>query len=268
MGLVLLFPKSMIAPGVILPATAWSVIRMIQSGAFWFWPVFTGIMGILLALFALLFAASASLQKVLDILYQKLDPVGMTEKLEPVLQHLKAGSPRRPQLTAHLSNAYGAAGDYECAFSILDDMERNNTAKEPNLEALVLSNRCALYLQQENTMAARASLDQLTALISGGNGRRLNPKLAAGAESLRLRLSFLEGAEDNLDYLFMEIRQCNNPLRRVNFRYLLARVADRKNDWNLASAQYEKVAKAAPKLAVGKNAGERLKALSVSTSVG
>ena len=107
--MIRLFPKAqkILVFGIL--GTAAVTAMMIAAGEYSF-AIFTVIAGLWVSWLACLYSAIGAHRKLLNILYEKMQPSAFMDAYGPLLKKAQAGSAMEAAMRAHMGNALAATG--------------------------------------------------------------------------------------------------------------------------------------------------------------
>lgn len=186
---------------------------MIQTGAAWYWVAALVLVCGFAALAIAELAAASQYQRLLMILYQKVDPDGFIKVYEPLLSQRCTVPGRLLTLRAYLSNAYFAKGDFECAVQLLDEAPEVTGREAENAKALLAGNRCTIALRSGDTQEAGRQFRLLSEARERG---RADDKLFADLPLLRELLAVREGRPCDTAAIRTASEKAVSPIRRAD----------------------------------------------------
>lgn len=189
-------------------------------------------------------------QKVLAYLYQLQKPRDFIDGYSLLL---KAGPIRanvRFSMLANLSNAYAAAGNYNKALALLEDMPPLKGPAKKKAPGLLAGNRCDIYCAMGDAVRAREEYEKVP---EGDSGRWL----------LRIKLALLEGqaSGQDADDVREALKAPASPFYQTNLNFLLGSLYAQLGQPEFARAYLKKAASCPAQMAVSGKAEALLKTL-------
>ena len=216
--------------------------------------IFVAITGLWVSWLACLSNAIRRHNRLLNILYDDLEPGHFMEEYKPLLGKAAPGSAMEAAMRAHVGNALVAKGMYEEALNWYEsDCKRNDVVLMQHENR----SRCLLELDRRNEL--QEEMTRWRALLSQIKKARRESSLHS-MELLEIRQRVQQGRISDEDQLFVQREQqgTNKRLHRCEMSLLLAEIY-RLLDYQVAMRQeLEALASLNEELACSRRAKERL----------
>lgn len=202
-------------------------------------------------------------QRLLGILYLLQRPKDFIEVFKPLSMQKKMRLNARFTVTAYLSNAYAAMGDFKTALEVLDLAPALRGRRGKEAEALLSGNRCSIYLYMGQLQQAEKELERLSSLSSSDSRRGIRAQQADTLEILRVRLNTAHGGavQKDADLIRGRLSGKGSALYKTQLRYLLGQIYIQLGEYDFAAHYLNEAAKAGNQIWVSGQAAELLKTL-------
>ena len=249
--------------GIIGIIYAFSIMLQTGFSARLISPLVLLVLGISICYFIAFFAAVVLHQKILQILYNDVDPTKFIAAYEPLLTQKHISATHLLTLKAHLANAYANSGEIERAVLLIREAKLPAGRFLANAKALIAGNLCSYYLLEENTTMAQSALNELSSVIEAAksSGHSLSSSYIHNAALQHIHLDFLLGRPVDEALLYKELENSSNMLHKANIFYLLGRISLAKGFHESADYQLKKAARYSDHIIAGRKAALLLGAL-------
>lgn len=176
-------------------------------------------------------------QRLLLLLYGHQQPAEFIRIYEPLRDVKPLAANVRFTLTAYLSNAYAAQGDFDRALQLLDEAPHAGRREETNRRMLLCGNRASIALARGDGDEAAGQLSELESLLAKARlGKRKRQEQENIVATLRTQLNVLRG--ENLhaacDYLRAKVEKGGSPLLRTELNYFIGSAYAQRGEAKLA----------------------------------
>ena len=200
-------------------ATSAVTAMMLMAGEYAF-AIFTVIAGLWVSWLACMYSAIGAHQKLLSILYDKMQPSAFMDAYGPIIKKVQKGSAMEAAMRAHMGNALAAMGDYREALPWYE-----SACARADVRLMQAENRCRCYLALNDMPRLKneeAEWDKCLGEVKPA--RRAASQKARQVLKIRCRLN--EGTADTSDQIAIqeEKQNTNKRLHRVEMSLLLAKI--------------------------------------------
>lgn len=206
-------------------------------------------------------AAVLKHQKIVNILFRKLDPESFIRAYEPLMKRAEGKPGLESTLRNFLSTGYANKGDFETAIRLLDETPPVEGKQAVRGRALQLSNLCSVYLLKGDVSEAQDLLHQLEDLLDKDQEEQAGRDMQGSVTTLKNYIQIARGWKADEAYLRNLALNSMEPFFQVTNCYQLALAQIVAYKRPQAWENLKKVADRAPLLYIGQEAARRAEKL-------
>ena len=206
-------------------------------------------------------AAVLKHQKLVNILFRKLDPEAFIQAYEPLMKRAEGKPGLESTLRNFLSTGYASKGDFETAIRLLGETPPVEGKQAVRGRAIQLGNLCNIYLMKGDVSEAQDLLHQLEDLLDDDTEDQAGKDMQGNVVTLKNYLQAARGWRADEKYLRNLALNAVEPFHQVTncYQLALAQLGSRKRAQALENLK--KVADRAPGLYIGQEAARRAEKL-------
>ena len=224
--MIFLFSQSRAVLIALEALTALFMMTRIYDGASALSVLLVFVIGSMLSVFGANLYAGILHHRCLLELYALQRPEDFIRIYEPLLSRRWVPANVRFTLTAYLSNAYAAKGDFSRARSLLDSVPPVKKRRALDSALILSGNRASIALAEGAAGEAKSQLERMAELIAGGKlpaKQRAAQTAIHAMQSAELHILTGNGHAADCDTLRAESKKPGSALRKTELNYFIGR---------------------------------------------